>query len=123
MKILTVFNDTKGATRFGEDKIEFQAGNIGVMPGLARNSSTETCKRFYWTEMNPGFSSGKDFAARRQVCVLLSGQIEIQTVDGEVRALAPGDVVRLEDTAYEAPGRSMRVLGDVAARVLVVQLE
>lgn len=123
MKILTVVNDTNGKTRFGEETVEFRVGNIGQLPGTARNSPTETCKRFYLTEMDPGYSSTKDFSARRQVCVVLSGHLEVRSAEGDVRVLVPGDVVRLEDTAFEAPGRSMCVQGDAPARVLVLQLE
>lgn len=123
MKLLTVYNDPKGQTRFGEEEVELRAGISAQVSGTSRMSSAESCKRFYVTEMAPGYASRNDFASRRQICVLLSGRLEVRLNDGEARAVEPGDLVRLEDTAYDNPARSMLVVGDEPARVLVLQLE
>lgn len=123
MKILTVYNTSNGEVRFGEEELELRAGINDQVVGMSRMSSSETCKRYYVTELGPGYSSNNDFATRSQICVVLSGRIEVSLNTGEVRELGPGDLVRLEDTAYDAPGRSMRVIGDVPAQVLVLQLQ
>lgn len=123
MKFLKVYNDPEGRTRFGEGELELREGINDQGSGISRMSSSEACRRFYVTEMGPGYASSNDFASRRQICVLLSGQMEIHLSDGEKRAVEPGDLVRLEDTAYEVPGRSMHVVGNAPARVLVIQLE
>jgi len=73
--------------------------------------------------LGPGYASRNDFASRRQICALLSGRLELRLKDGEEKEIVPGDLVRLEDTAFDNPARSMRVLGDEHARVLVLQLE
>jgi len=123
MKILTVYNAPNGEVRFGEKELELRAGINDEAAGLSRMSSSETCKRYYVTELGPGYASKNDFATRAQTCVLLSGRLEISLDTGEVREVETGDLVRLEDTAYDAPGRSMRVIGDVPVQVLVLQLE
>lgn len=123
MKCLTVYNDAKGQTRFGEMEVELRAGIDDNVSGTSRISPSETCKRYYFHELRPGYASSNDFASRRQICVVLSGRIELRLNDGETRMIGPGDLVRLDDTAYEGPGRSMRVIGDEPARVLVLQLE
>lgn len=123
MKFLKVYNTSNGQTRFGEVEVELRAGIDDKVSGTSRISPSETCKRFYFHELRPGYASGNDFASRRQVCVLLSGRLELRLIDGEKRMVGPGDLVRLHDTAYECPGRSMRVIGDEPARLLVLQLE
>ena len=120
MKMMTVFNDPEGETRFGEETVDLRAGPMHVE---ARHSAPEACKRFYFSELSPGYTSSDDFAGRRQVCVLISGQLEVRTTNDEASVIEPGAVVRLEDTGYEMPGRSMRVIGNEPVRVLVVQLE
>src|SRR6056297_970781 len=120
MKMMTVFNDPEGETRFGEETVELRAGPMNVE---ARHSAPEACKRFYFSELSPGYKSSKDFAGRRQVSVLISGELEVRASNEETMIVKPGDIVRLEDTAYETPSRSMRVIGDEPARILVVQLE
>lgn len=120
MKMLKVFNDAEGETRFGQETIELRAGPLHVS---SRNSAPEACKRFYFSELSPGYQSTNDFAGRRQVCVLISGQLELRTTNDEAIVFEPGAIVRLEDTAYESPGRSMRVIGNEPARILFVQLE
>jgi len=51
----------------------------------------------------------------------LSGEIEAQTSDGEVRIFGPGSVTLLEDTTGK--GHTSRVVGTEDVLLAVVQLE
>jgi hypothetical protein len=56
----------------------------------------------------------------RQWWILLSGDAELQTSDGELRQFAPGAVVLLEDTTGK--GHVSRILGDCEAFSVFIQL-
>jgi hypothetical protein len=57
---------------------------------------------------------------RRQLGVVLSGKVQTQTTDGEVRTYTPGSVVLLEDT--EGAGHVTRVL-ETPFQIMFVALD
>ena len=57
----------------------------------------------------------------RQFYVQLSGALEAETSDGEVRAFGPGAIVLLDDTTGR--GHRSRVLGEEPVNMLFVQLK
>jgi quercetin dioxygenase-like cupin family protein len=72
--------------------------------------------RFYTFE--PGWVGELHPAPARQFLALLSGEVEMETTDGTVRRLGPGDLVLLEDTSGR--GHVTRNTGDGYATFLVV---
>jgi quercetin dioxygenase-like cupin family protein len=72
--------------------------------------------RFYTFE--PGWIGELHPAPARQFLALLSGEVEMETTDGTVRRLGPGDLVLLEDTSGK--GHVTRNIGDGYAMFLVV---
>ena len=73
---------------------------------------------FYSAE--PGWTGDWHLAPARQFMVLLSGALEVETSDGDVRRFGPGDVVLLEDTWGK--GHKLRNLGDNFLHFFVVQI-
>lgn len=123
MRIATLSNDGKGGTQFGEENVEFHEGQSEDVSTALKRSASQPCKRYFFSELPPGFSSINGFSSRRQICVLLYGELELTSSVGEVKTFAAGDTIRLEDTDYETPGRVLRVKGDHPAQVLAVQLD
>jgi hypothetical protein len=74
----------------------------------------------YFREFAPGTFLDWHPAPRRQVVVLLSGQLENECGDGQVRRFGPGDARIIEDTT--GGGHTTRVIGDQPAVVAVVAL-
>ena len=72
--------------------------------------------RFYTFE--PGWVGELHPAPTRQFLALLSGGVEMETTDGTVRRLGPGDLILLEDTSGR--GHVTRNTGDSYATFLVV---
>lgn len=123
MRIMTFSNDGKGGTQFGHQMVDFQSGLSGFVVSSQMMSAARPCKRYFFTELPPGFASTKDFSSRSQLCVLLSGEVELSSSTGDTERLSAGGVMLLDDTDYENPSREIRVLGDEAAHILVVQTE
>ncbi|MFW9925434.1 MAG: hypothetical protein ACFFDM_01575, partial [Candidatus Thorarchaeota archaeon] len=58
---------------------------------------------------------------KRQMFVYISGKMEAQVSDGEVRIFGPGSVTLVEDTTGK--GHKSRVIGDQDVLTIVIQLE
>jgi len=67
-----------------------------------------------------GWSGTWHVSPRRQLFVVLSGEIEVEMSDGTVQRSGPGAVALLEDTAGQ--GHITRVIGETAVEALVVPL-
>lgn len=123
MRITTFSNDGQGGTQFGHDTVDLHAGLSDFLATSPMMSSAQPCKRYFFTELPAGFASSKDFSSRRQLCVLLSGELELISSAGDAERFNVGAVIRLDDTDYDNPGRAIRVTDDQAALILSVQIE
>ena len=79
-----------------------------------------TAERTIFCTFPPGWFGDWHPAPRRQFYFQMSGEIEVQVSDGEVRRFTAGSVVLLEDTSGK--GHSTRVVGDNAVEAVFVQL-
>lgn len=122
MQIVTFSNDGKGGTKFGHEKVDLHTG-LNTLATAPMMSPAQSCKRYFFMELPLGHASIRDFSCRSQICVLLSGELELMSSTGDVERFEAGAVMRLDDTDYENPGRAIRVIGDQPARILTVQLE
>ena len=123
MRITTFSNDGQGGTHFGDERVELRGSYNDFLEAALMMSGSRLCKRYFFSELPPGFSSSKDSSSRRQLCVLLSGEIELTSSTGDVRQFVAGDVILLEDIDYEPPGRAIFIKGEHPARVLSVQID
>jgi quercetin dioxygenase-like cupin family protein len=85
-------------------------------PLYASASSPASGYLFYSFE--PGWIGDLHPAPARQFLVLLSGMVEVETSDGDVRRFGPGDLGLLEDTSGK--GHRTRNIGNGYAMFLVV---
>ena len=83
MRIATFSNDGQGGTKLGEEKVELRGSYNDVLGASLKLSGSRPCKRYFFSELPPGFSSSNDFSSRRQLCVLLSGEIELKSSSGD----------------------------------------
>ena len=123
MEIVTFKNDNEGGTFFSGETITLQFGVNNFLTASPLLSTAHTCQRYFFSELPPGYQSGGDFSSRRQICVLLSGELEVMSTGGETKYFVAGDVLRLEDTNFQILGRTLRVTSKDPARILNVQIE
>lgn len=123
LTIVDVSNDASGGVRIDRDEVRLRAGEADWFGGVTAMSDAEKCKRFFFLELPPGHAAEGTFAARKQLCVLLQGRVEVAVGGGNAVELGPGDVVRLADTDFQSANRSVRVVGTEPAHVIVIQLE
>jgi hypothetical protein len=67
-----------------------------------------------------GWSGDWHPSPRRQILLILSGQIEVEVSDGELRLFGPGSILLDEDTTGK--GHRSRVLGKDGSAGVFVQL-
>jgi quercetin dioxygenase-like cupin family protein len=113
-----LYSDTNGETHFDMVKVEqhLMTGAPPAAPFFVSLDNPASRYRFYSFE--PGWFGDLHPAPTRQFLILLSGEVEMEAGDGEVRRFGPGAIVLLEDTW--GPGHRTRNVGDGYADFLVV---
>lgn len=121
MELVEIYADAAGDTHFRRTEIDFDLREfappsqpLGVSAALASSSCL-------FLSAPPGWD--KDFhpTPRRQLAVLLDGDIRISVTDGETIAMTPGTAFILNDS--DSKGHLTRVQGDRDASFLFVALE
>ena len=69
----------------------------------------------------PGWKSEWHPTPKRQFIIYLSGTIEAEVSDGEIRQFGPGSITLVEDTSGK--GHKSRVVGSDLVICVVIQLE
>ena len=83
-------------------------------------SEREVATGVVMTTLPTGWFGDWHPSPRLQWWFQLSGELEVEAGDGEVRRLGPGAIVRVEDTAGQ--GHRTRVVGDQSVQAVYVHL-
>ena len=93
MKITRITTDSAGVSRFDEVEVPLRsAGEIG------RLSVPYPAASVIFRETDPDYDYDWHPAPRRQLIVLLDGEIEIEVGTGERRRFSGGEILLVEDT-------------------------
>ena len=113
-----VFADAEGNSHLDTVTVEQRLATAAppADPFYVSGDRPASSYRFYSFE--PGWIGELHPAPTRQFLALMSGAVEVETTDGTVRRLGPGDLVLLEDTSGR--GHVTRNIGDGFASFLVV---
>jgi len=116
MKVTRVFADAAGESHFDTLDIELEDhGPIG------RLSERQPVGSVIFRENDADYDFDWHNAPQRQYIVLLDGEIEIETSDGEKRRFRGGDVVLVEDV--DGRGHRTRTVNDQPRRSLFLPLD
>jgi len=91
-KITRIYADGDGESRFEDVQVSCSEAGFGFI------SDALDVDALYLRETPGAVRQDWHVAPRRQYVVLLSGSVEIEVSDGEVRRFAAGDVLLAEDT-------------------------
>lgn len=93
-----IYADEEGNSHFDTVTIEqsLATGAPPAAPFYVSRDSPASQYRFY--TFQPGWIGDWHPCPTRQFLALMSGAVEMETTDGTVRRLGPGDLVLLEDT-------------------------
>ncbi len=121
MKYVRVYADQNGESHFEDIEIEFSPVDFAPPAPPINISSFTPANRFGFANVPPGWSGDWHPTPKRQVFFYLSGTIEAEVSDGEIRRFGPGSVTLVEDTTGK--GHRSRVVGDDEVFTAIVQLE
>ncbi len=113
-----VYTDARGDSHV--DTVTIEQSLVQAAPPAAPFyvSEDRSASKYRFYTFPPGWIGDLHPAPTRQFLALMSGVVEVETTDGTVRRLGPGDLVLLEDTAGK--GHVTRTIGEGYAIFLVV---
>jgi len=121
MKRYRLFADEDGESHFEETEVAFTPMQYAPpAPPFDISEPVETA-RYVTVRFPAGWDSPFHCAPRRQLFVVLSGELEGTASDGASITLKAGDTVLMEDTTGK--GHSAAVKGEDDVYGLMVQLE
>lgn len=104
MKITRLYSGTDGQSYFEDLEVPLtDTGPIG------RLSQVWKAGGVVLRETGPDYDLDWHHAPRRQLVIMLEGEVDIEIGDGTVRRFGPGDIVLAEDTAGQ--GHRSRAVG------------
>jgi len=121
MKYLRVYADANGESHFEDVEVELTLVDFAPPAPPMNLSAFTPATRFGFLSAPLGWYGDWHPTPRRQIFFQLSGEIEVEVSDGDVRRFGPGSVILLEDTWGK--GHTTRVVGTADVLLAVVQLE
>lgn len=116
MKIVRIYTGDDGRSHFEDMTVPLtDRGALGRISELWRGSGV------MFREVDGDYDLDYHNAPRRQLVVNLSGSVDIETGDGTVRRLGPGDILLAEDT--DGQGHISRAVDGEPRRCLFVPLD
>jgi len=116
-----IYSDADGETHFADVVLDLaEPATPGETARIAVAEPLDVERLTFRRVLEEASSTVPHNAPRRQVIVLLAGEIEVEVSDGEVRRFGPGDVTLVEDTTGK--GHITRSLGTGERMTLVAPL-
>ncbi len=98
VKCLRIYADAQGESHFGEAEVELNPTDyIPPAPPLRVSQPFPATQYVLASAPAQWFGDWHPYPCR-QLAVYLSGRVDLQTSDGEIKHIAPGDFVLMEDT-------------------------
>lgn len=120
MKYTRLYADPTGETHLEDVEVAFERVEFAPPAPPLDLSEYHPSTRYAFCRFPAGWYGDWHPAPRRQVFFLLSGGMEVEVSDGEVRQIGPGSIVLVEDRTGK--GHISRVIGETAVLSAVVQL-
>jgi hypothetical protein len=120
MKYMRVYTDPSGETHFEDLDTAFTLVNYAPPAPPLYASSFNPALQYGFIRIPAGWQGDWHPVARRQMHFYLTGEIEAQVSDGEVRRAEPGTVVLVEDTTGKGHTSRVTSTDDVAIAVVLL---
>ena len=113
-----IYTDAQGNSHFDTVTVEQSLARAAPPAAPFYVSGDKPASKYRFYTFEPGWIGELHPAPTRQFLALMSGTVEMETIDGTARRLGPGDLVLLEDASGK--GHVTRNIGDGYAMFLVI---
>ncbi len=121
MHYIRVYSDADGMSHFEDAEMEFSSVDFAPPAPPLDLSTFSAATQLGFLRAPVGWEGDWHPAPCRQWIIYLTGEIEAEVSDGEIRRIGPGSVTLVEDTTGK--GHKSRVVGEAEVLTVVVQLE
>ncbi len=121
MKCLRLFADDNGESHFEETDVELSPMDYAPPAPALDVSAPVDAARYVFVRFPAGWDGDWHVSPRRQVFVIMSGEVEGTTSDGTVRTLGPGQALVMEDT--HGKGHRARAISPEGVTAIIIHLE
>ena len=121
IKYVRVYADSMGESHFEDLTIDLNEIDFAPPAPPIFTSDLNPSSSYGFASVLPGWESEWHPAPKRQFMIYLSGTIEAEVSDGEIRQFGPGSITLVEDTT--GIGHKSRVIGSEKVVGVVIQLE
>lgn len=112
MKFRRIYTDEQGETRIGVLDVPEHEARVGPPPNPAgQMTATEAVSTFVVFSAPAGTEVPSHNAPQPYICIVLSGEGEVETSDGDTVRLRAGELIYCDDTSGK--GHVTRSLSDV----------
>jgi quercetin dioxygenase-like cupin family protein len=120
MKLPRIFANSDGQSCWGETEVEFNWVDYAPpAPPMGATDPSEA-EAYVFLQLPPEWDGGMHNTPMRQIAVILSGKVEIETSGGEVQEFGAGEVFLMEDTT--GVGHTARNTGENELAVVMIHL-
>ena len=120
MKYTRIYADPAGISHFEDVEVEFELVDFAPPAPPLFLSSFSPALQYAFSTLPAGWYGNWHPAPHRQFSIILSGEIEVQSSDGELRRFRPGSIHLMEDTSGK--GHITRVVGASDVFAAIIQL-
>lgn len=121
LKYVRVYSDSIGETHFEDLEISLDEIDFAPPAPPIYTSDLISSTSYGFLSVLPGWESGWHPTPKRQFIIYLSGIIQAEVSDGEIRQFGPGSITLVEDTS--GIGHKSKALGNDKIVLVVIQLE
>ncbi len=121
LKYVRVYADSIGESHFEDLTIDLNEIDFAPPAPPIFTSELNPSSKYGFASVLPGWESEWHPAPKRQFMIYLSGTIEAEVSDGEIRQFGTGSITLVEDTTGK--GHKSRVIGSEQVIGVVIQLE
>ncbi len=121
LKYVRLYADSTGESHFEDLTIDLNEIEFAPPAPPIFTSDLNPSSNYGFASVLPGWESEWHPAPKRQFMIYLSGTIEAEASDGEIRQFGPGSITLAEDTIGK--GHKSRVVGSDLVIGVVIQLE
>ena len=116
-----VYTDSIGESHFEDLKIDLNEIDFAPPAPPIFTSDINPSSGYGFISVSPGWKSEWHPAPKRQFMFYLSGTIEAEVSDGEIRQFGPGSITLVEDTIGK--GHKSRAIGNDLVVGVVIRLK